>query len=215
MKEIPENVAIGHLGNDQLLRALDDELPAAEASCVEEHLAVCEECKGRYREFGGISVRLERFVSATPSKEHPGEREELARQFREQDAMHSKARRAGSVRGRAGWSIAIAAGLVFALLFLPRTHSSVVPNALTTAGMPQTFEVAGETFVALPYSDAELSMSAPHIVEMQVPVSSLAEAGVLFEPVSSEQANPDRAVLADVLFGLDGEPLGVHVIGAD
>jgi anti-sigma factor RsiW len=249
MKETFGPLASGHLANDQLLRALDDELSAAEAGPVEEHLAVCEECKGRYREFGGISVRVERFVSAASTKVDPAERGEIARQLREREAIVSNARRVRSAKGAAArrqtvedlvspsggaletatvlreflksfrgparWSIAIAAGLLLAVLFLPRPRLSPLPAPVTAAGMAQTFQVSGETFVALPYSNAELPMSALHIVEMQVPVSSLAEAGVIFEPVSIEQANPDRAVLADVLFGLDGEPLGVHVIDAD
>jgi hypothetical protein len=58
-------------------------------------------------------------------------------------------------------------------------------------------------------------MSAPHIVEMQVPVASLASAGLFFEPVSNEAGAPERSVLADVLVGLDGQPLGVHVLSVE
>jgi hypothetical protein len=78
-----------------------------------------------------------------------------------------------------------------------------------------SFEVDGETFVALPYSNPDLPLTAPHIVRMQVPVASLADAGITFEPVSSEVSSPDRSVLADVLLGIDGQPLGVHVLNAE
>jgi len=47
---------------------------------------------------------------------------------------------------------------------------------------------------------------------MQVPVSSLADIGIALEPVSNEVLNQDRSVLADVLLGADGQPLGVHVV---
>jgi anti-sigma factor RsiW len=202
----------GHLANDQLLRCLDEELSVGEASAVEGHLAICEQCKARYREFGAISVRVESVVSSVVAKIDGTEREVLARQMRARE--QPQARRFAL---RAGWSMAIAAGLLLAIVFLPRAHSTKPFEAATMAPVerPQTFQVLGETFVALPYSNTELPIGAPHIVEMQVPVSTLSEAGVIFEPLSLEQANPDRSVLADVLFGADGEPLGVHVIGAD
>jgi hypothetical protein len=50
---------------------------------------------------------------------------------------------------------------------------------------------------------------------MQVPVSSLADAGIYVEPVGSRMTAPDHAVLANVLLGLDGQPLGVHVLTSD
>lgn len=208
--------ASGHLTNEVLIRFLDEEMSAGEATQIEAHLTVCEECKARYRELGAISVRVEGLVSAVPASIAAEERELLASQMQRSKTAESP-RRFAHYASRAGWSLAVAAGLALALVFLPARHEanvSPMPGAVDT-GRPQTFQVSGETFVALPYSNAELPMSAPHIVEMQVPVSSLSEAGVIFEPVSLEQANPDRAVLADVLFGTDGEPLGVHVIGEE
>jgi hypothetical protein len=50
---------------------------------------------------------------------------------------------------------------------------------------------------------------------MQIPVSSLAEVGIITEPVTRRAMSSDDAVLADVLLGLDGQPLGVHVIAED
>ena len=47
---------------------------------------------------------------------------------------------------------------------------------------------------------------------MQVPVSSLADIGIGLERMASEVSNQDRTVLADVLLGADGQPLGVHVV---
>lgn len=210
--------ASGHVANEVLIRFLDEEMSAGEATLIEAHLTVCEECKARYRELGAISVRVEGLVSSVTVSIAAEERELLASQMQRSKTAESP-RRFAHYASRAGWSLAVAAGLALALVFLPARHqtetnASRMPGAVDT-GRPQTFQVSGETFVALPYSNAELPMSAPHIVEMQVPVSSLSEAGVIFEPVSLEQANPDRAVLADVLFGTDGEPLGVHVIGEE
>ncbi|HEX4771307.1 MAG TPA: zf-HC2 domain-containing protein [Bryobacteraceae bacterium] len=206
--------ASGHVANDVLIRFLDEEMSPVEANLVEAHLTVCEECKARYREFGAVSVRVEALVSSVPVSIADGERDVLARQLHLSKKIKSPRGWTRFASG-AGWSLAAAAGLVLALLFLPGRHGTTMSRmpGIIDAGRPQTFQVSGETFVALPYSNAEIPVSAPHIVEMQVPVSSLSEAGVIFEPVSLEQANPDRAVLADVLFGVDGEPLGVHVIG--
>jgi hypothetical protein len=45
-------------------------------------------------------------------------------------------------------------------------------------------------------------------------VASLADAGVHFEAISNEVAGSNDSVLADVLLGIDGQPLGVHVLTA-
>ena len=50
---------------------------------------------------------------------------------------------------------------------------------------------------------------------MQVPVSSLTAAGIVFEPVSIGASSADRTVLADLLIGTDGQPLGVHILGVE
>jgi hypothetical protein len=75
---------------------------------------------------------------------------------------------------------------------------------------PATFELDGETFVALPDSNPGLPVNSARIVQMEVPVSSLADAGILVEAIAGDAG--DRSVLADVLLGADGEPRGVHVL---
>jgi len=108
--------------------------------------------------------------------------------------------------------LGLAASLAFAtLLFLPglrHKQGMNEPTRVTTAAL----EIEGESFIALPYSNPDLPISSSRIVQMQVPVSSLAEAGVVFGPISNTAAAADRSVLADVLLGLDGQPLGVHVL---
>jgi hypothetical protein len=47
---------------------------------------------------------------------------------------------------------------------------------------------------------------------MQVPVSSLADVGIGLDPVANDVLSQDRSVLADVLLGADGQPMGVHVV---
>ena len=72
----------------------------------------------------------------------------------------------------------------------------------------------GEKFWALPYSNPDLPVTA-RVIQMEVPVASLADAGIVVEPVLSRTSEPDRAVLADILLGLDGQPVGVHVVSVD
>ena len=110
--------------------------------------------------------------------------------------------------------MAIAASLAAIVTVVPHLQKPAtrVQTARVHVSLPSTFDIDGETFVALPYSDSEVPASESRIVQMQVPVSSLADAGVVFEPVSNETAAVDRSVLADVLVGADGEPMAVHVI---
>jgi hypothetical protein len=92
----------------------------------------------------------------------------------------------------------------------PIPEGAQVQQAAATAS--NAIEVDGETFVALPYSNPDLPSSAPRIVQMQVPASSLADVGIALEPIANGVFNQDRTVLADVLLGADGQPLGVHVV---
>jgi hypothetical protein len=113
--------------------------------------------------------------------------------------------------------MAIAATLAIGITFAPRTRRvpSVDQPAPRHARSNDTFEVDGETFALLPYSNADLPVSAPHIVQMRIPVSSLAAAGLTLRPISSEVSTGEDSVLADVLLGIDGQPLGVHVAGVE
>ena len=129
---------------------------------------------------------------------------------------------ASKALGRFGWILAAAASLAVGVSYVPFSRMfqrSEQARALTAsahfsqAGSP--FEIDGETFQYLPYSNPDLPMGGAHIVQMQVPLSSLADAGVLVEPVANRITTPDRAVLADVLLGMDGQPIGVHVLSVD
>jgi hypothetical protein len=111
--------------------------------------------------------------------------------------------------------MAIAATLALGIMVAPKQRSPIpegaqVQQAAATAS--NAIEVDGETFVALPYSNPDLPSSAPRIVQMQVPASSLADVGIALEPIANGVFNQDRTVLADVLLGADGQPLGVHVV---
>ncbi len=206
-----------HLTNDLLVRAMDDELSGAESVLVESHLAECGECRQSYRSLRVLSAGIESFVTAIPAHSSDAQRELLARKLHSRNAPLPLPHTPEKVLRRFGWGMAIAATLAIGIMLAPRSKHSVGSSPAVASDLQSggSFEIDGETFIRLPYSNPDLPMSSAHIVQMQVPVSSLMDAGIVFEPISSQVAAPDRSVLADVLLGIDGQPLGVHVLGEE
>ncbi len=208
---------LSHLNDDLLVRAMDDELPTSEALLVEAHLAACEECRQKCQELRALSLSIETAVAGYIPEGSSEARESLANKLEARESSVIGAP-PPKVLQRFGWGMALAATLAIGVLFGPQwTHRSKGMHAASQQAQGNSdIEVDGETFVALPYSNPDLPMSSvPHIVQMQVPVSSLADAGIIFEPISSQVSMPDRSVLADVLLGIDGQPVGVHVLSAE
>lgn len=206
-----------HLTDDLLVRAIDDELSPHEISAVESHLVDCEVCKQRHAEIVRVSGDIESLMAATVPEADWGDREVLARRL-ERIPAHNVARAPRQkMAQRLWWGVGIAAAVLLAVLIASRAfHVPAQGHATVSVYSPGTIlQVDGETFIPLPYSNPDLPITAPHIVEMEVPVSSLASAGLVFEPVSNGISGPDRSVLADVLMGLDGQPLGVHVLSME
>jgi anti-sigma factor RsiW len=202
-----------HVTNGLLVRAIDYELPESEAAFVAAHLLGCGECNEKYQRLAALSSRIETLVGGIAISASYGERESLNQrlELRQQSVVPISS--AERLLRRFGWGMAIAATLAIGITFAPRTKH--IPSgdqaALSKSLSSETFEVDGETFVALPYSNADLPLNPPHVVQMHIPISSLAAAGVSFQPISSEVSTGDDSVLADVLLGIDGQPLGVHV----
>jgi hypothetical protein len=206
-----------HLSNDLLIRLLDDELTGEETGFVENHLTGCGYCRERFGALRQVSNHFDSFISSLHPAHSLWERQQLEQAL---DRIEDKTQTAGwhGKTKQAIWGLAaIAAAVALSVTMLSygrkaRHPASAGSRIFQTAS---AFEVNGETFVALPYSNPDLPLSAPHVVQMQVPLSSLAEAGIYLEPLGSRVSTPDRAVLADVLLGLDGEPLGVHVLSSN
>jgi len=205
-----------HLTTDLLVRAFDDELSGSENAVVESHLPGCAYCRDRYAAIRLLSGRIESVVASGGPEAQQEERDALVQQLETVSTLPAAVKSYRGVVRTLGWSGSIAAAVLVAL-FVPRlVHAPKQDQIATLQYRPGgALEVDGETFIPLPYSNPDLPMSAPHIVEMQVPVASLASAGLVFEPVSSEAGGADRSVLADVLVGLDGQPLGVHVLSVE
>jgi anti-sigma factor RsiW len=209
--------AADHLTNGLLVRAIDDELPESEAALIAAHLSRCGECKQKYQELAVLSSRIETLVGGIATTESYTERESFKQRLEARQQSVVPIGSAEKVLRRLGWGMAIAATLAIGITLAPRTKhvpSGDQPN-FSQSRSNETFEVDGETFVALPYSNADLPSNAAHIVQMRIPVSSLAAAGVTFQAISSEVSTSEDSVLADVLLGIDGQPLGVRVAGVE
>ena len=196
------------LNSDLLVRAIDKELSPSEMEWVPAHIAACPDCRREWEAIETISRGLETIVSHSPLVEHPGDREQWA-------ALKPTRLAPERVMRRFGWGMAIAATLAIGIIVAPRQKVATTRGPAAAQAAPavsSAIEIDGETFVALPYSNPDLPATAPRIVQMQVPVSSLAGIGIGSDSVANEVLNQDRTVLADVLLGADGQPLGVHVV---
>jgi len=216
-----------HLSQDLILRMLDDELPTAARLECENHLAICDPCRQEVASLHDFSLQIETAVHSTELPEMSAIRRDLQMLLQpEGSKLAALSQNPGKVMRRFGWGMGIAATLAFGILLAPRHDLSPRPEIVSEAQMassPQTgfIEVDGETFSPVPYSNSDLTTAAPHIVQMQVPVSSLADIGIVLEPVTSRASaasdgtasETERSVLADVLVGADGQPRGVHVLG--
>jgi anti-sigma factor RsiW len=200
---------------DLLVRWVDKELSQEEELLVGTHLAECAACRLDYAEIANVSLGIERAVMGVAVAEHSGDREDLAARMRKADLLKPIRQAPERVMRRFGWGMAIAAMLALGIVLAPKQKALLnegSPALETTAAVASAIEVDGESFIALPYSNPDLPANAPRIVQMQVPVSSLADIGIAMEPVANQGLNQDRSVLADVLLGADGQPLGVHVV---
>jgi hypothetical protein len=215
-----ENVAGLHPGRGVLIRAVDGELPDAERRTTQEHLAACEQCHFLYEQLRRLSTELETLVSSASFPVAFEDRQELWRQMEARESSRvSRAESAESnfrfILRRFGWSMALAASLAFAVIIMPHVNRKPGSEQPPVVTQTSALEIDGESFIPLPYSNPDLPVNSSRIVQMQVPVSSLTEAGIVFEPVANGYRNADRTVLADVLIGADGQPLGVHILGVD
>jgi anti-sigma factor RsiW len=217
-----------HLSLDLLTRSLDEELSSAERFEVELHLTTCEVCRKEAERLGRASAAFESFVEVTAASNmsDSAQRKHRLQVALEAAVEHEAIPTPGKVMRRFGWGISIAATLAFGILVAPRhdiapvakPKAAVVSEAQLSAAttQPASIEVDGESFTPLPYSNPDLPVGEEHIVQMQVPVSSLADVGIELEPVVSRMnRSEDSSVLADVLVGYDGQPRGVHVLGSE
>lgn len=204
-----------HLDNGLLIQLLDGELAVAgEFARVRTHLSTCARCRQKRDEFARLSSEIEKVVGVVPVTALPEARAKLSSALLRKEGAESNWQNPAKTMRRFGWGMAIAASLALGILLAPRVHQ-VIQRSRLPAEQPKvaTLEVDGESFIAVPYSNPDLPLNAPRIVEMQVPASSLAAAGIFLQPAAN--GTSDRTVAADVLLGMDGQPLGVHLLSAE
>lgn len=202
-----------HLTSALLVKAMDAELTSGEVASATEHLAGCEECREKYESFRRVSLAIESGVSAVPVGDPLSERESLRERLEARQTAQRPGQTPERVLARFGWGMAIAASIALAIVMAPRNKSTAdTQHSVQAASFANAIEVGGESFVPLPYSNPDLPVNESRIVEMQVPVSALNDMGIVLESVSNRESVSERSVLADVLMGTDGQPLGVHVL---
>jgi len=203
-----------HPNEELLVRYLDGELPEYEFIALRSHLGSCTGCRRRQDGLARLSASLEEVISREPVNHPPRSRATLAAAMRTTDKAVYAHQSPGRVLRRFGWGMAVAATLAFGILLAPRSNKIAQPRVPETGRVASaSIDVNGETFIAVPYGNPDLPVNDARIVEMRVPVSSLASAGIILQPLANDSA--DATVLANVLLGMDGQPIGVHVLSAD
>jgi hypothetical protein len=205
-----------HPKDGLLIQYLDGELPENQFARLRLHLTSCSECRSRQNEFAALSDRVAALVATSTGEQQGDSRANLARALAPAGNPMSAPESPVKVMRRFGWGMAIAAALAAAIMLTPRANKTDEPVPVekpSAVASSASIYVNGESFIALPYSNPDLPINAPRIVEMQIPASSLASAGLFLEPVANGTA--DRTILANVLLGLDGQPIGVHVLSAE
>jgi hypothetical protein len=226
-----------HLSEQQLVRALDKELPPDEQAEVDLHLASCEGCLEQYEALADLSERLSHVLETVPVSAPLNAREEL----------HSRLRQPGStvVRRHAlrRWAWVAAACIALAVLFslnrgTPERRTQTQAQAPKTVNAPvvepstepsrssaslrkavsapqprrtraKSAEISAPApFIRLPYSNPSLPLEAADIVRVQMRLSTLANSGV----IRVMPGSGDGWVQADVLLGMDGEPYGIRLV---
>lgn len=197
-----------HPENGLLIRYLDGELGADQSVRIVNHLHACAVCSEKLAGYEALSGELATTLQAAGPTVSCRERARLAEALEE----HSGVAGANRILGRFAWGMAVAAMLALALLLAPERKWTAAHTAAPAAKRQvASLDVNGESFIALPYSNPDLPLNASRIVEMEIPASALAEAGIAFVPPPN--ASSDAMVAANVLLGIDGQPLGLHVLG--
>lgn len=216
----PEKASGLHLKMDVLVRAADGELPEAELLSIRKHLSACRECSALLTRIEELSGGIENLVASTPVSTSFADRQALVRRLSNpematQASSESADRQARSILRRFGWSMAIAASLALGVMIAPHARNTPAVKQQLASAEPGVLDIDGENFIPLPYANPDLPVNTSRVVEMQVPVSSLTAAGIVFEPIANSGHTADQTVLADILIGADGQPLGVHILGVD
>jgi anti-sigma factor RsiW len=210
-----------HLSEDLIARVVDDELTPAERLFAERHLAICTACRQKRREWAEVAERVQDLVLEQEPIIPANARQRLVSALAQRDpAAAVSIRQEAPAWWKWGAVAAVAASLAFLLSLPPvRTHLSGLLNSRATkvqtadarATNLASAEDAERNFIPLPYSGVALAEGEEEIVRVQVPVSALANEGIIPPGAYAENSWVD----ADLLLGLDGQPQGIRLVNAD
>jgi hypothetical protein len=184
-----------HLSDELLLRSLDRELPAGALPRLAEHLEGCGDCRARLESLRVLSAALEGYAdSLTDARPDGPQRASLAAGLDGRTVWRPvvlEPRRPAPVLAAAA-AILVSA---MALALMPKQPGPPRVRAPIAAAVPAP--VNG--FIALPYSDENLTPEGAVVIQVEVPRSALLLTGT---PVSEPLA--DGRVRAEVIVGADG-----------
>ncbi|HEV3199407.1 MAG TPA: hypothetical protein VGZ73_15995 [Bryobacteraceae bacterium] len=186
-----------HLSDELLLRCLDGEVSRSAREALEQHLSLCPACVTRWNRLRAVSAALENY-SAALTDPQSADRQRAALLA----AVHPPSSgafppvcrietRLDTCRFRKAVMLATAAAVLLAIgLSFPRKPPAAIPT------LPPAETAA---FIALPYSDENLSPEGAVVLLVEVPRSALLLAGL---PAAGRGVG-DR-VKAEVVVGADG-----------
>ena len=201
-----------HPPYERFLAVLDGELGVAESSELKRHIAGCAECDARWKLLAGGSKLVAEYHMAVLDRATPA-----------------------ATRKRRWIPLGLAACAAAALLLLwtwrpsrvklvkpvpvvdTTKQEAPVERSLPIAIQPKVVvashkkrvkvPVEEEVFLPLPYSDPALPVDDSVVLRVELTAEALSAAGA---PVMNAQIG--EPILADVLFGLDGQPRAIRFI---
>lgn len=210
-----------HIPDDLVAKAVDEELTMDERLFVERHLAACPTCRERRRQWAELSDRVQDCVLATPVSVPALSRECLAASVGvAANASPADVRRRRWILSRAGAAAAVAclvvlgsAGVFWKTGAWAGRRADLAANRAAVVD-----DIRGDEgdFIPLPYS-SDAVPGTERIVRVELPVSALAEEGILPAAAVDSEAvygavYRDGWVLADLAVGMDGQPAGIRLV---
>ena len=175
-----------HLPDELLLRYLDRELDPELAREFEAHVSACAECGARLDALRAVSLAIDDYGAATRDRRADGgQREALAAALE----RNGRARRAAPLLSLG----ALAAALILVLVLRPGNGLRRDAGPVRNGGRDLT------PFIALPYSDENLSQEGAVVLQVEVPRSALLLAGI-----PGAEGGSGGRVKAEVVVGADG-----------
>ena len=177
-------MSLEHLSTSVLLRRLDRELNAEEDAAAGRHLESCEECRAQLAKLREVSAGVDAYSSGLLQPPPAGSRR----------ALLAAVDKPVPVRPRR-WAYAAIGVAASVLLMVGISLDRVTPPK---APVPRAL-IAADPFISLPGSNESLSAAGAVVLQVEVPRSALAVAGM-----PAGDPRNERPLRAEVVVGADG-----------